>query len=534
MVYINPIEILELQEENVNSIDSNAIRKAKRKLFAEIDLSDNGLLDYYEQKLTKSDCEKAIDELEDSIKFEFYYHLANNHLLNSFLANGNNEFLKKPKQESIYKLPEFKNFISPYFTIKIDNLLLKSFQNKDFELFTSSLRFDYLIAQHDLNKAYRSLSNEIEQRIIETDKLTSEIKDGESEFSDENVESVLNIIVDKFPNEYLNRLPIYFQSQINKIAAAINYLQLNIWNEFDTTLVSLKLLEHLLSLNVESVKKPTFENNYEIVKKKHFEVIEREKNAPLLKIWANVLLSIQNQVEQVENKTIKSTESLSTIISLFQVNELNNLPPFANEIRTQIGYSIRSLSIACWNKQSDIKSALDLINYAIKIQVNTDDLTKFKQDKAELEQLEQKYQGILTCYFCGTNVPDEKSSFTTTIYKETYRTYFPRRVQYSYSEVKIPRCKSCQEIHSKGNGQFWLILFTILCLGAIIGSATEGQHYIIGAIIGAIVGGIIGKIAENNQVNKAGIKDTSNSILSSHPLLKERIKSGWTFSKPTA
>ena len=277
MVYINPIEILELQKEHVNSIDTNAIRKAKRKLFAEIDLSDNGLFNYYEQKLTKSDCERAIDELEDSNKFEFYFHLASNIELNSFLANGNNEFLIKSKQESIYKLPEFINFISPYFTIKIDNLLLKSFQNKDLDLFSSSLRFNYLISQHDLNNAFRSLSNEIEQRIIETDKLTTDIKDGESEFTDENIESILDIIVDKFPIEYLNKLPIYFQSQINKIAASINYLQLNIWNEFDTTLVSLKLLEHLLALNIESVKKPTFENNFEIVKKKHFEIIERNK-----------------------------------------------------------------------------------------------------------------------------------------------------------------------------------------------------------------------------------------------------------------
>lgn len=534
MVYINPIEILELQNENVNSVDSNTIRKAKRKLFAEIDLSDNGLLVYYEQKLTKSDCERAIDELEDSNKFEFYFHLASNIQLNGFLANGNNEFLVKPKQESIYKLPEFINFISPYFTKKIDTVLLKSFQNKNLDLFSSALRFNYMITQQDINKLYRSLSNEIELRIIEIDNLTAEIKEGESEFTDENIERVLNIIPDKFPLEYLNKLPLYFQSQINKIAASINYLQLNIWNEFDTTFVSLKLLEHLLELNIESVKKPTFENNYEIVKKKHFEVIDRNKNAPLLKKWANVLLSIQNQVEQVENKSISSSEVFSKISELFQLNELNVLPAFANEIRTQIGYSIRSLSIACWNKQSDIKSALELINHALKIQVTSDDLVKFKQDKVELEQIEKKYQGILTCYFCGTNVPDEKSSFSTTIYKETYRTYFPRRVQYSYSDVKIPRCNSCQELHSKGNGQYYLVFFALLCLGVIIGSATEGQHFIIGGIIGAIAGWIVGKKVESNQVNNGGIKDTSSSTLSNHPLLTERINSGWTFSKPTA
>lgn len=305
MLYINPIEILELQNEDVNSINSNSIRKAKRKLFAEIDLSDDGLYDYYEQKLTKSDCERAIYELEDSNKFEFYFHLALNHSLNSFLANGNYDFLKKTKQESIYKLPEFINFISPYFTKKVDVLLLKAFQNNDLELFASIIRIDYLIAKQDFNTAYRSLSNEIEQRIIETDRITAQIKEGESTYYPWTIENIINDIADKFPVEFLNKLPLYFQSQINKIAASINYLQLNVWNEFDTTLVSLKLLEHLLSLNIESVKKPTFEKNYEIVKREH----ERKQEQKNFQKHIDKLYSLINSFEKKE-KTIANAREL--------------------------------------------------------------------------------------------------------------------------------------------------------------------------------------------------------------------------------
>ena len=71
-------------------------------------------------------------------------------------------------------------------------------------------------------------------------------------------------------------------------------------------------------------------------------------------------------------------------------------------------------------------------------------------------------------------------------------------------------------------------------LGAIIGGATEGEHFIIGGIIGAVAGWIVGKVIEGNQVKKGGIKDSSESTLSRHPLLIERIKGGWTFSKPSA
>lgn len=534
MVYINPIEILELKDKEVNEIDSSIIKKSKRRLFADIDLSDSGFYEYNGQKLTKSDCERAIEELEDKNKIEFYSHLSTNLELNKFLANGSNELLNNLKQESIYKLPEFVDFISPFFSAKIDRILLKSFQNKDLELFSSALRAEYLISKNDLNKAYKSLGNEIQQRISATDKLTKEIKEEESNYSDNNIDEVINVIKNRFPSEFLNKLPIYFQSQINKIAASINFLQLNIWNEFNTTSVPLLLLEYLLELNIESVSKPTFEKNYNIVKKKHEERIEQEKNAPLIKEWAKILISIQSKVDAVENETLKAYDALSFVNSSFDLSELNNLPSFANEIRTQIGYSIRSMSIASWNKQSDIKNALALINYSLRINVNESAKSKFQQDKNELEELEKKYKGVLVCHFCESNAPDSGCEINTTIYKETSRSYIPRRVQFSYSDVTVPRCRSCKEIHSKGSNNYYLVFFALLILGAIIGGATEGEHFIIGGIIGAVAGWIVGKIIEGNQVKKGGIKDSSESTLSRHPLLIERIKGGYTFSKPSA
>lgn len=535
MVYINPIEILELKDKEVSEIDSSIIKKSKRRLFAEIDLSDSGFYEYNGQKLTKSDCERAIDELEDKNKIEFYSHLSTNLELNKFLANGSNELLNSLKQESIYKLPEFVDFISPFFSAKIDHILLKSFQNKDLELFSSALRAEYLISKNDLNKAYKSLGNEIQQRIASTDKLTKEIKEEESNYTDDNIDDIVQVIKGRFPVDFLNKLPIYFQSQINKVASSINFLQIPIWNEFTTTSVPLSLLEYLLELNIESVSKPTFEKNYNIVKKKHEERIEQEKNAPLIKEWAKILISIQNKVDDVENETLKASDALSFVKSSFDLGELNNLPSFANEIRTQIGYSIRSMSIASWNKQSDIKNALALINYSLRINVNESAKSKFQQDKNELEELEKKYKGILVCHFCGTGAPENGCEINTTIYKETSRNWFPRRsVQFTYSEVTIPRCRSCKEIHSKGSSNYSLAFFGLLVLGVIIGALTEGEHFIIGGIIGAVAGWIIGKIIEGNQVKKGGIKDSSESTLSRHPLLIERIKGGWTFSKPSA
>ncbi|MDO5969844.1 hypothetical protein Q4Q35_08490 [Flavivirga aquimarina] len=396
MVYINPIDILELKDKEVNEIDSSIIKKSKRRLFADIDLSDSGFYEYNGQKLTKSDCERAIEELDDKNKVEFYSHLSTNLELNKFLANGSNELLNNLKQESIYKLPEFVDFISPFFSAKIDHILLKSFQNKDLELFSSALRAEYLISKNDLNKAYKSLGNEIQQRITETDKLTKEIKEEETNYTDENIDDVTNVIKKRFPIAFLNKLPIYFQSQINKIAASVNFLQLNIWNEFNTTSVPLSLLEYLLELNIESVSKPTFEKNYNIVKKKHEERIEQEKNAPLIKEWAKILIAIQSKVDDVENEILKANNALSFVKSSFDLSELNNLPSFANEIRTQIAYSIRSMSIASWNKQTDIESSIELIMVALDINLSEIDNQKINKDYKELLEIKEhrETQGI--------------------------------------------------------------------------------------------------------------------------------------------
>ncbi|MBK7809405.1 MAG: hypothetical protein IPJ51_24450 [Saprospiraceae bacterium] len=534
MNFINPIEILELENTDIAVIDNSILKKAKRKLFADIDLSDYGHLDYKGLSITKTDCEKVIDELENPNALEFYSHLVSNKLLNDFLINGNERLFESFKQESIYKLPEFVKFINPYFSPKFDRAILKAFSDDDEERLRKILRTQVLISTADLNLAFKGLSVEIQNRLQKVDAITKEIKNEETDYSDEDIDEVIDLVKDLFPKELLNQLPPYFQSQINKIAASINFLQLAIWNEFGNSHVALSLLEHLLELNIESVSKPTFQKNYDIVKKKNEERVELEKNAPTLKKWASILLELQTQIKKVESKSVQAPDAFEKVKQLISLSELNALPAFANEIRTQIGYSIRSLSISCWNNQNDMKSSLSLINFALQINVSDEAKLKFKQDKNELEELEKKYKGVLVCHFCDKNPPDDNSGISQTIYKETYRSYIPRKVDFRYTTIFIPRCKSCKKMHSKGKliYKFTFWLFTII--GFFIGVLYEDAYFLLGLALGMLFGWIVGNIIEGIQVNKRGIKDSYIPTLAKHPVLIDRIREGWTFSKPDA
>jgi hypothetical protein len=392
MQYINPIEILGLSNStDTRSIDNEIIKKAKKKLFADIDLSDNGLFEYYGHQLTKGDCEKVIEELINNDLIQFYLYLASNKKLNHFLVNGNDAVFINFKQDSIFKLPEFINFISPYFAPKFDKALLKAFENENVEQTEAILKTSFLISQNDINLGYRSISNNIQNRIDEIAEIKRDIKNEESVYDEYDIDEVVDLVVDYFPSDILNCLPNYFQSQILKIANEINYLNVVIWDNFDNTQVCNDLLEHVLTLNIGGLEKPTFQKNYEIVRKKNQERIEQEKNAPVLKKYANYIIKSKTKLLEIKNKEIASITLLDWVNQNLSLTEINQLSSTFDEIKNQVAFSLRAFSVEIWNTYSNIEISLDLINKANNITGLKSETRENLQDaKKQLTELKTK------------------------------------------------------------------------------------------------------------------------------------------------
>lgn len=368
MQYINPIEILGLSNvTDTTSIDNEIIKKAKRKLFADIDLSDNGFFEYYGLKLTKGDCEKAIDELAHNDLKEFYLYLASNKKLNSFLVNSNDDVFTNFKQDSIFKLPEFIKFISTYFAQKFDKVLLDAFENGDVEKTKSILKTSFLISQSDINIAFKGVTNHINSEIYDVDEITKKIRNENSAFNEITINGVIKIVKESFPNQILNCLPQYFQSQILKIANSVNYLNVAIWEKFDNTQVCNDLLEHILTLNIGGLDKPTFEKNYLIVKKKNEERKAEEKFSPILKKYASYIIEIKSKIDGVKNKTISSSTIKYWVEDKIKTNEINQLDSTFNELKSQVAIHLKILSVEIWNNYSDLETSFYLITIADSI-----------------------------------------------------------------------------------------------------------------------------------------------------------------------
>lgn len=456
MQYINPLEILKISNVADSShIDFETIKKAKRRLFADIDLSDDGNYNYYGIKLSKGDCEKAIYELSNNDLKEFYLYLSSNKKLNEFLVNGNENVFENFKQDSIFKLPDFINFISPYYSLKFDKALSCSFENEDVGLMKSILKTSFLISQNNINTAYKAVSNILQNRLTELFEIRSDIKNEESEYDEDNIHELVYLVIDYFPTEPINCLPNYFQSQILKIANEINYLNVAIWDNFDNTQVSKDLLEHILTLNIDGLNKPTFEKNYEIVNRKNQERIEEKRNAPILRKYAGYLILTKRKLEEIESKTLTPNSLLTWVNSSISIFELNRLPITFEEIKNQVALSLRAMSVSVWNSYSNIDISIDLINKANSI-------TGLKSETAEnLIDAKKQLTELKT-----------KIDIANLVRQQTVLTPTQTRTTSTKTNTTSSRSRS-----EKNSGFPWLILGTIVIVIIIAIANSKTNSY---------------------------------------------------------
>lgn len=185
-----------------------------------------------------------------------------------------------------------------------------------------------------------------------------------------------------------------------------------------------------------------------------------------------------------------------------------------------------------YNSTKNDENYLKEYEYAYSIAVSqlAKDRAKENLDSCR-EYIKNKH--LFNCWFCGENLPEISQKFSITIYKENYRSYFPRRVEFSYVDVDIPRCLNCKTIHTQASDKLTFFTFGGLILGLMIGAFADG-YWFAGLLSGGLIGWIIGMALKNKQETDAAIKDISRATIRNYPTLKEMLGKGWKFSKPTA
>jgi len=213
-------------------------------------------------------------------------------------------------------------------------------------------------------------------------------------------------------------------------------------------------------------------------------------------------------------------------------------------IADKLSLAIIQCGIDAFNACKDNKDEVDFAK-AIKSEENYLNEYEFAQSIAVTERAKEKAKENLdsckewiekkhlyTCWFCENRPKDESSTFEITMYKETSRSYFPRRVQYAYREVSIQRCIDCGSIHNQKTDKNIFAPFGGALVGLMIG-LFFGNGFI-GLPIGALIGFFIKEALNSKESSKSVIKDTNHNTIRNHPVIHKMILEGWQFSKPVA
>jgi len=322
MHYINPLDLLSLNIENVSGADSLAIRKAKKTLLAEIQLSDTDTIYHNGSELTKSDCLRAIDELDNKDKKDFHLFIYQNKDLNNFLSNGDLTFFKTYKVESIYKLPDFLNFISPYFTQRYEKLLSKNFRTKNIANVKVLLSLKPIVNESYFEDCYKStyaVIKEIENEIIQT---TKDIENKKSRHIDSSFQELSDLIRNKVNVELINLLPSYFQSLRNQLAQTIRNLARDLNNDpYNKYKPAFEIIEIANRLSTDGLIKQTITKGYYTIKKNYEDSIPKTVKPDIQQpIPQTTTTNIEDDEDDIKNDVLEEKtekESKGLMYSIF-------------------------------------------------------------------------------------------------------------------------------------------------------------------------------------------------------------------------
>jgi hypothetical protein len=385
MNFVNPFDLLDVVESDIASV-----KKAKRRKLAEFDLSDDGMIEVGNQKITKSDFIRVTDELDSSNIAEFYLFVKRNLKLNAFLTNGDTSFFTNFRQESIYTDADFVNFISPYFSQQYNIVLLEAFQNDNLTLLKRLVVNLPLVNSRDTEKAYKGLSQHLKNIEDELHEIRRELDDEESYYDEDTIDELDADIREKANNEAINLLPSYFQAQRNEIAQKIRNISVAVFNGINDAEVAYQLISYSLEFKINNLTKQKLQKDYEQIKEIYENRNESEQFSSELARYGGVLLQIVQLIKQVEGNQISASAIQLKVNSMISISELNQLPVVFEEIREQIAMAIRALSVAVWNEKSDLDVALSLIQTAQKINLKPEIKSQINKVYNDLNQLRDK------------------------------------------------------------------------------------------------------------------------------------------------
>lgn len=372
-----------------DAIDSATIKKARRRLLADLDLAD-GYHCYYNQQLDRSACEQACADLDHPEKLRAWHRLANQPALSAFLATGQIHFLTEPPTNvrSLKNDADLIAIVGLRYAAQFDQALLSAFQEDDIGLL-ETLRTAPILYPVGLSAvAYRSVSRRIRQQIDFVDRLTERLDENDDEQT--ATEALDDLLSGCYHSSNLNALADeHFRGLRSEFALSVRHYSIKLFNTFYTPDSASLLLQQVAEIDIDEQARDRIEKDLEQIgeiEEKNRVQEEQQAQANRFGRAFEQLLAYQKQLEAgtVAAATVqKWSAGLAPLIRELNVSQEEGIVA----IRDSFALGLRGISVEIWNKKSDGKVALAVLDVGLAVGSTTKTRSTLQADKQQLTKL---------------------------------------------------------------------------------------------------------------------------------------------------
>lgn len=241
MQYVNPLDLLKVATIEIEKIESEFLKREKKRLAHEIELSDIPFFKFNGSELNKSDVMNLLDELNDSTKKRAHYEIYTNPSVKDFLYGKDVTTLPNKQFSS-----ETIKLISPFFASQYSKLLKKAVQQTNVSSLKKILSIRPLVLPDDIDNCYNGT------RLFLTEKL---LELGEECHNVASASGIAQVVKKNVPVEILNELPNHFQTIRNDYARTIRNISVDVHNEHSDIETAIGILSLALALKADGVIK---------------------------------------------------------------------------------------------------------------------------------------------------------------------------------------------------------------------------------------------------------------------------------------
>jgi len=225
-------------------------------------------------------------------------------------------------------------------------------------------------------------------------------------------------------------------------------------------------------IKILETEPPLDENNFEAIYEPIYQLLKNKEKE---------LLELKNSFYDLDD--------VKNIIG--NLKTLNSLPDYFNKIRNDIAYAIRNLSIDSWNDNEDLDLAIDLINYALKFNVNSKTKDKFLSDKDDLIRIKKEREELPIELLKELQIQGIDNLTAQELKRELSNGASFRRFKYCISYIAATKTKSSPIFFIKSNESYLNIGMPYALKTLFFGwwGIPWGPIYSIGYLLSYIFGG---------------------------------------------